>query len=138
MMTNISVTKPVNCPSQNEWQLIGPFENIHLWVPGILDNKTKGQGIGATRQITMAEDAVFVDELTHLGEREYSYKIIAGELPFTDYLGTVSVSEENGNTQLNYRATINVSDENKASSVEFLTAIYDSAFENAKSQLESN
>jgi len=137
-MTTITVTKHVKCSPQDAWQLIGPFENIHLWFPGILDNKTKGQGVGATRQITMAEDAVFVDELTNLNNLEYSYKIIAGELPFTDYLGTVSVSEENGNTQLNYHATINVSDENKTSSVEFLTAIYNSAFENAKLQLESD
>ena len=54
------------------------------------------------------------------------------------HLATVSVSEKNCTTQLSYQASINVSDENKASSVEFLTAIYNSAFENAKLQLESD
>jgi len=138
MIVSFSVIKPVHCSAHKAWQLIGPFENIHLWFPSILNSKAEGQGVGATRQITMAKDAVFVDELTHLGELEYSYKIIAGELPYTDYLATISVSEENGTAQLRYQASINVSDENKASSIGFLTDIYNSAFENAKSLLESN
>jgi hypothetical protein len=66
----------------------------------------------------------------------YRYTIVGGEVPFENYLGTVSVVSNNRGSTLKYHASIDVSEENRDASVAFLKELYTNAFKNVKSMLD--
>ena len=83
MMSDYFLTVPYLFWKPNNYQLFRPY-TVQFNFKIIGTHHKTGEGVGATRQVTMAEGAVFIDQLTHVGEYEYSYKIITGELPFSD------------------------------------------------------
>ncbi|HIG79926.1 MAG TPA: SRPBCC family protein [Cycloclasticus sp.] len=132
MKVNISVELNIPQPQSIVWKLVGPFETMQTWFTGIVDTQIEGSGIGTIRHLTMPDGAVFSDQLTQQSEHQYSYTIVGGEVPFENYLGIVSVSDDNGSSLLKYHASIDVSEENRESSVAFLSELYTNAFENVK------
>ena len=135
MKENLSVERNIEASANDVWELVGPFETMQSWFPGIVDTKIEGSGIGTIRHLTMPDGAVFSDQLTEQGDHQYSYAIIAGEVPFENYLATVSVVDNNGSSTLKYHASIDVSEENREASVAFLTELYSNAFENVETLL---
>jgi hypothetical protein len=135
MKENLSVELNIDASPDDAWNLIGPFETMQSWFPGIINTKIEGSGIGAVRHLTMQDNAIFSDKLTEQGDKHYSYIIVGGEVPFENYLGTVSVVSNNGGCTLKYHASIDVSEENREASVAFLKEIYTNAFENVKKLL---
>lgn len=138
MKENLSVALDINATPSNTWNLVGPFETMQSWFPGIINTSIEGSGIGTIRHLTMPDGAIFSDQLTEQGDDFYSYTIVGGDVPFENYLGTVSVTNNNGGTTLKYHASIDVSEENREASVAFLTELYTAAFKNVKNLLAKN
>ncbi|HIF18337.1 MAG TPA: SRPBCC family protein [Cycloclasticus sp.] len=136
MKENLFVELDINASPNTAWDLIGPFETMQSWFPGIINTKIEGNGIGTVRHLTMPDDAVFLDKLTEQGDMYYRYTIVGGEVPFENYLGTVSVVSNNRGSTLKYHASIDVSEENRDASVAFLKELYTNAFKNVKSMLD--
>ena len=138
MKENLAVELDINASSNDAWDLIGPFETMQSWFPGIINTSIEGSGIGIIRHLTMPDGAILSDQLTEQGDDFYSYTIVGGDVPFENYLGTVSVTNNNGGATLKYYASIDVSEENREASVAFLTELYTAAFKNVKNLLEKN
>lgn len=136
MNIDIDVQQTVDCYIDDAWRLIGPFENMHDWFPGIAKFEYEGSGVGAVRHLTMPGGAVFSDKLIREGKYQYSYAIVGGEVPFENYLATVSVIDDQDSTQLTYHVNIDVSEEHRQASVDLLTNMYKNAFKNSKEILE--
>ncbi|PCH85079.1 MAG: hypothetical protein COB26_05435 [Piscirickettsiaceae bacterium] len=135
MKATVSVELSLPHSLETIWALVGPFETMQTWFPGIIDIRIEGTGIGTIRHLTMSDGAIFSDQLTQQSNHQYSYTIVAGEVPFENYLGTVSVIGDNGSSLLKYHATIDVSEENHEPSVAFLSELYTNAFGNVKGML---
>ncbi|PHS72989.1 MAG: hypothetical protein COB22_03665 [Cycloclasticus sp.] len=135
MKATISVELSIPHTPDTVWELVGPFETMQTWFPGIVDTQIEGSGIGTIRHLTMSDGAVFSDQLTQQSNHQYSYTIVGGDVPFENYLGTVSVVDDNGSSLLKYHASIDVSEENRESSVAFLSELYTNAFDNVKHML---
>ncbi|MEE4290975.1 MAG: SRPBCC family protein [Cycloclasticus sp.] len=133
---NVAVELDINASSNDAWDLIGPFETMQSWLPGIIDTQIEGSGIGTIRHLTMPGGAVYSDKLTEQGDKYYRYIIVGGDVPFENYLGTVSVVNNQDASILKYHASIDVSEENREASVAFLTELYSNAFNNVKDVLE--
>jgi len=138
MKENLSVELNIDASPDDAWSLIGPFETMQSWFPGIVNTNIEGSGIGTIRHLTMPDGAILSDKLTEQGDKSYSYIIAGGEVPFENYLGTVSVASNNAGSTLKYHASIDVSEENREPSVAFLTELYTNAFNNVRSMLEKN
>lgn len=135
MKENIFVELNIPHPQHIVWELVGPFETMQTWFPGIVDTRIEGSGIGTIRHLTMPDGAVISDQLTQQSDHQYSYAIVGGDVPFENYLGTVSVVDDNGSSLLKYHASIDVSEENREASTAFLSELYTNAFDNVKRML---
>ena len=138
MNIDIDVQQTVACSIDDAWGLIGPFEKMHDWFPGIAKFEYEGSGIGSVRHLTMPDGAIYSDQLSSENKYQYSYAIVGGEVPFENYLATVSVIEDQDSTQLTYHVNIDVPEEHRQASVDLLTNMYKSAFENSKEILEKS
>jgi hypothetical protein len=91
-MASAKATTELTVSAEEVWQLIGGFESLTDWLPGIADTKvTEG---GRVRHLTTPDGQLIVEELEiyDLAQRTYSYSILESPFPITAYRATITVS----------------------------------------------
>jgi len=99
--TAAEVTETVDTTASPKavWKLIGPFDGIVNWLPGVVSSPaTKGSKVGSVRTITLKapDGPTVVETLTAHKGHSYSYKIDKVDpkvLPVTGYTSTISVAK---------------------------------------------
>src|SRR5262245_20279756 len=78
------------------WQLIGGFNSLPDWSPNIPKSATT-EG-GRVRHLAASNGMTIVERLEKFDNagRSYSYSIVHGPFPITDYLATISVHDKAG------------------------------------------
>ncbi len=133
----VRVCEQINAAPQAVWDLVGNFQSIMDWFPGIVESRAEGEGIGALRHLTMSDGSTISDRLVAIEEGiSYSYEIVGGEVPMQNYLGTVSVKPLGSGTELCFEGSFDVADEMRGEVLKFITGIYADAFKNAKQLIE--
>lgn len=91
-MASASATIRVPASADTVWQLVGGFLTLPDWLPMIASSESL-EG-GRVRKLTTADGAVIVERLQTFdnANRTYSYSIVEGPFPATNYLATVQVS----------------------------------------------
>ncbi len=87
----------INAPPAKVWAVIGNFQDMSWLQPVSKTEGEKGNEIGATRRLTLADGATIDEELYKYDAEKmsYSYRIIAVDvkvLPVTNYSSTLTVS----------------------------------------------
>jgi hypothetical protein len=138
MKAKAKVEQEIKSSKKKVWNIVGPFEKIGSWFNGIEKTEMKTSSNGnSIRTLTLENGAVLSDELIGEEEFAYTYKIIEGELPFKDYIGTIGVKDSTNGVSLYYEASIDVSEKNKDDSISFLENLYARAFKKIQSLLEN-
>ena len=93
-MATASANVRIPVPADKVWQLAGGFLSLPDWLPFIASSEAS-EG-GRVRTLTTADGAVIVEKLQTFDEanRTYSYSIVRGPFPVTNYLATVQVAAE--------------------------------------------
>lgn len=96
-MAVVSVTKEINASAQSVWELMGGFDTLPQWLPGVVQSVS--QEGGRARALTTASGETIVERLETFDNfrRSYSYSIVQAPLPVTDYHSTLSVYETTDN-----------------------------------------
>lgn len=91
-MATASANIHVPVSADKVWQLVGGFASLPDWLPFIASSEAS-EG-GRVRTLTTADGAVIVEKLQTFDEanRTYSYSIVKGPFPVTNYLATLQVS----------------------------------------------
>jgi len=78
------------------WELIGGFGSLPDWLPYI--TKSELEEGGRTRRLTTSDGDTIVERLITFDDsaRSYSYSIVQGPFPVTDYISTLRVSPAPG------------------------------------------
>lgn len=91
-MASASATIRVAVPASDVWQLVGGFLALPDWLPLIASSEA-AEG-GRLRKLKTADGAVIIEKLETFDEanRNYSYSIVEGPFPVTNYLANLQVT----------------------------------------------
>jgi len=93
-VTSVAMSTHLPVPASQVWQLIGGFNALPDWHPMI--QKSELEGGGTQRRLTLPDGSTVVEQLEHTNaeERIYTYSILKGPLPVSNYKATIRVVED--------------------------------------------
>jgi len=92
-MARVSMSTDLAVPVDEVWKLVGRFNALPEWHPAVVRSEAEGEGVGATRTLSLAGGGSIVEKLESVDEDGYvySYSILSGPLPVADYKATIRV-----------------------------------------------
>ncbi|MDT4288517.1 SRPBCC family protein [Methylomonas sp. MO1] len=95
MLKTVTISKTMSIPTETVWSAIAGIGGLERWFPVISDCRVIGNGVGATRILTLVAGGEMTDriELIDDGNRRFQYNRIESPFPVSHYLGTVTVGE---------------------------------------------
>ncbi|MBW7884318.1 MAG: SRPBCC family protein [Caldilineaceae bacterium] len=93
-MTHVSSHITIQAPLYAIWQMISDFGAAGEYLVGVVSCTVEGEGVGALRTLTYADDSTILERLATLDEaaHQLSYALLT-ETPFGDCLTTMTVHE---------------------------------------------
>jgi hypothetical protein len=129
MREAVNVTKVLDVGSDRVWAAISGIGGLDRWFPVIASCEVKGEGVGALRQMGLADGGRIVDRIEEVNhqERRFRYDRIESPFPVSQYLGTVLVGDFGpGKSEVSWTVEVEVAEENRGALAEFLkTALSD-------------
>ena len=98
-MLEVKLSVPIEASVEDVWAVVGNFNGLpdwHPWVTASVLEPAAGGGVG--RRVTIAGGTAGRRELTErlvsfdTIRREWAYTVIAGPMPFADYIGRIRVT----------------------------------------------
>ncbi|MGO1121255.1 SRPBCC family protein [Rhodovibrionaceae bacterium A322] len=112
-MTTVNLERDYAVSAAEVWAVIGEFESLHSWHPQVVDSEISDGG--TLRTLTLAEGKGQVQERLVLKDdanHSYSYAIISGPLPVSNYSATLSVVDlPGGGCRLTWTSAFSASGE---------------------------
>lgn len=98
-MPQVSVREEYAQAASLVWALVGRFEGLEDWAPGVDKTVMEGNGPGAHRILSLSQGGSMTERLESFepDSLTYSYSIIEGPLPVRDYVATLRVHPLPGN-----------------------------------------
>jgi hypothetical protein len=134
----INLSVEVGSAADLVWRIVGNFNGMPDWHPLVRASVLEPAAGGVGRRLTIGGDRAGHRELTErlvsfdASAREYAYTIIAGPVPFTDYVGRFRVVPAGtGRCTLEYRGQYKPGAERSESEAsERIRTFYEAAFGN--------
>jgi len=129
-------------PADKAWEVIKDFNSWQTWHPALAtDEITSGKGNtrGTIRVLTTKDGARITEQLLHYQPKvlSYTYKIIDGPLPVTDYVSTLQVRTSKSGSVVtwnsHFKAKEGTSDEDAAKAIR---GIYRAGLDSLKEKLK--
>jgi len=136
---SVSFTRSVevNASAADVWAAIGPYCAVQDWHPAIGSCEEDGGNPSVRTLVTADGAATFVEEQTERNEDEqfYSYAILSGPLPLTDYASTFDVDANgDGGATVTWSSTYVPNEGAEEAVVGALTGIYESGLASIAAQ----
>lgn len=95
-MAEVSVTVKLAASAERVWEFIGGFQSLVEW-SGSIKASVPEQG-GRVRRLKTTDGAIIAERLLNFdeAERSYTYTIISGPIPVSNYRSTLHVIGEPG------------------------------------------
>lgn len=95
MIETLNVTKTMAVPADQAWQAIAQINGLDHWFPVIVDCTVTGNGVGATRILTLSTGEKITDRIEAIDHhgRRFRYNRIESPFPVSRYLGTVDICQ---------------------------------------------
>jgi len=139
----VTETVTTSAPPKTVWKLIGKFDGIVNWLPGVVSSPAdKASKVGSVRVITLkSKDGPTVTEtLTAHKGHSYSYKIDKVDpkvLPVTDYTSTISVEKADGGSTITWKGDFSpAGGADDAAASKAVSGLYRSGLDNIKTLVE--
>lgn len=96
MGATVNITKRIDAPADKVWTAIAGIGGLDRWFPIISACRIEGEGVGATRIMTLADGAEMRDRIVEIDAdaRRLRYERPAHPFPVTDYRGVVEVDDD--------------------------------------------
>lgn len=128
-------------PPGKAWDAIKDFGAMQAWHPAVATDEItsgKGNNRGTVRVLTTKDGARITEQLLHYQPKAYSYtyRIVDGPLPVTDYVSTLQVRASKGGSVVtwnsHFKASEGSSDEDAAKAIR---GIYRAGLDSLKQKL---
>jgi len=143
----ISVTesKTINAAPDEVWETVRDFDAISMWHPAVVSSDiSKGENNepGAQRHLTLGDGGTIDEQLVSWDDdgMSYSYKIIGGVLPVSNYMSTISVEAEGDEqSKITWTGHFDPAEGQKADMArEVITNVYRAGLVNVKTMMDGN
>jgi hypothetical protein len=119
-----NVTVKSSMPPDAVWKKIGDFCGIKSWIPAVSGCVISADG--KQRTVSLKGGGEVVESLDNWSEakRSYSYSILSGPLPVSDYHSTLSVLPDGNGSAVNWHSTYQAKGTSDAEAQKLIDGIY--------------
>lgn len=137
-MASVKISDRIDASADRVWDLLGDFGGIERYAKGLKSVTCTGSGVGAVRTITLPNGAQVQErcELLDAARRTLDYAIIAGALPFTNYLARIQLFEDGSGTRIEWSSSFEPKGIPDAQGIAMVEGIYKSGIAGIKQALE--
>jgi hypothetical protein len=132
MMTKVSMSTKLAAPADTVWKVIGGFNALPAWHPAIKESKLDAGG--RVRKLDLAGGGSITEKLEKFDDKQrvYSYSIVHGPLPVSDYVSTIKVSEDANGSKIEWSSEFAPTGASETDARKAVEGIYQAGFENLK------
>jgi len=135
-MAKVSSSAELPVSAKTVWAVIGNFNALPDWHPAVAKSELQSKDGGTLRKLSLVGGGTIEERLEKIDEkgRRYTYSIVSGPLPVSNYTATLTVRE----AQTGSGCTVEWSSEFEAKgapegdAVAAIRGIYEAGFENLK------
>jgi hypothetical protein len=123
-----SKTVDVAASPEKVWQTIGNFCGIANWHPAIEKCVPGDQNGKPTRTLSLKGGGTLMEEQTARNDSgmQYSYTILSGPLPVSNYHSTISVTKKGSGSEVTWKGNFDAKGAPDADATKAIQGIYDS------------
>ena len=132
-MAKVNMTTDLDVAADKLWSLIGGFNALPDWHPGI--EKSELQEEGSTRKLTLSGGGTIIEKLVKNSpeERIYSYTIEDSPLPVSNYHAEIKVKDNGeGKSSVEWSSEFSAEGAPEDDAIEVIQGIYQAGFDNLK------
>ena len=92
-MTKVSSSADLPVPAATVWAVIGNFNALPDWHPAVEKSELKKEDGGTLRKLSLMGGGTIEEKLEQIDDKErlYTYSILSGPLPVSNYTATLRV-----------------------------------------------
>jgi hypothetical protein len=119
-----NVTVKSSTPPDAVWKKIGDFCGIKSWIPAVSGCVISSDG--KQRTVSLKGGGEVVERLDNWDDtkRSYTYSILSGPLPVSDYRSTLSVLPDGSGSAVNWHSTYQAKGVSDAEAQKLIDGIY--------------
>jgi len=131
-MPKVSMSQNLNVSADTLWQMIGHFNALPDWHPGV--EKSELNKEGETRKLSLAGGGTIIEKLEHKDDhsRTYTYSIVDSPLPVKNYTATLKVTGEGENATVEWSSEFEAAGAGDTDAMKAIESVYQAGFDNLK------
>ena len=131
-MAAVKMSQELPVPAQAVWSVIGGFNALPDWHPAVEKSETKTEGDAKVRTLHLAGGGEIVERLESADEKErtYTYSILSGPLPVSNYTASIKVRESGIGCSVEWSSEFIPSGAPESDATAAIRGIYQAGFEN--------
>lgn len=135
-MAKVNSSTELPVPAQTVWAVIGNFNALPDWHPVVEKSElTKVDG-GTVRTLHLMGGGTIEEKLEQIDDHErlYTYSILSGPLPVSNYTATLRVREGDGGSgcTVEWSSEFEAEGAPESDAVAAISGVYEAGFENLK------
>lgn len=135
-MTKVSSSTELPVPASTVWAVIGNFNSLPDWHPAVEKSELKKEDGGTLRKLSLMGGGTIEEKLEQIDDKErlYTYSIVSGPLPVTNYTATLRVrgNDTGSGCTVEWSSEFEAQGAPESAAVEAISGIYEAGFENLK------
>lgn len=136
-MTKVSMTTDLNVAADKLWQLVGNFNGLPDWHPGVEKSELKEEG--QVRKLDIKGGGVIVEKLIKKSSREkiYSYTIEDSPLPVSNYIAKIKVKDNGkGKSIVEWSSEFVAKGATEKDAIDAVQGVYQTGLDNLKKMFD--
>lgn len=131
-MPKISMKQDLNVAADQVWNLIGHFNALPDWHPGVESSELKNAG--QMRKLSLAGGGTIIEKLEKVDNktRTYSYTIEDSPLPVKNYRAELTVHDDDGGCSVEWSSEFEAAGVPENDAMKAIQDVYQAGFDNLK------
>jgi lambda repressor-like predicted transcriptional regulator len=133
-MAKVSSATELPVPAATVWAVIGNFNALPDWHPAVAKSELKKDDGGTLRKLSLVGGGTIEEKLEQIDDKErlYTYSILAGPLPVSNYTATLRVRDGGKGCKVEWSSEFDAKGAPESDAVAAISGIYEAGFENLK------
>lgn len=133
-MAKVSSSTELPVSAKTVWAVIGNFNALPDWHPAVAKSELKKEDGSTVRKLSLVGGGSIEEKLEQIDdkERRYTYTILSGPLPVSNYTATLKVREGGKGCSVEWSSEFEAKGAPEGDAVAAISGIYEAGFENLK------
>ena len=133
-MAKVSSSTELPVSAKTVWAVIGNFNALPDWHPAVEKSELKKEDGSTVRKLSLVGGGSIEEKLEQIDDKErlYTYSILSGPLPVSNYTATLRVRDSGSGCTVEWGSEFDAQGAPENAAVEAISGIYEAGFENLK------